>query len=107
MAAIESKLLGNNDVKIKITYSSSPKPVIAAYDYYLKDSDANPPIEHHPGDNRNSQDDIYSLPTPVNINVARYILLKSQIAAIDAPCDYEIKVEVLQNGTVTDTLLSK
>jgi len=104
MAFKEVKLTAINDVKIAITYRASPMPVLAVYDYDLKTSDANPPIEHKKGDNQNTKDDRYSLPTPIDTNKDRYILISSEIAAIDTDSDFDIIIEIFQDGFKTDTL---
>ena len=107
MAKITAEIKANTtELKIKITYSSNPAPVLAVYEYQLKESDSNPPVETHSGDNQNSQDDIYLLPTPSQINKKRYALIKSNVAAIDKDADFTIKIEVIQNDITTDTLLS-
>jgi hypothetical protein len=95
------------DVKIKISYRGNPQAVLAVYNYQLKSDEANQPVESHEGDNQNCQDDIFSLPTPIGLNVGRFILIRSQIAAVNVDTSYSIIVEVIQDGEVTDTLENK
>ena len=107
MALINSKLRGNvSDVRIQITYLGS-NPVLAGYEYQLKPGDSNSPLEDKTGDNQNTQADIYSLPVPVTDNIGRKVVLTSKIAAIDKDADYTVKMDVIQDGTITDTLISK
>jgi hypothetical protein len=104
MALIKVKLIdGVSDVKIKITFSGTT-PVLAGYVYELKANNSNAPIEERIGDNLSSQDDIYPLPTPIQENIGRKVVLTSKIAAIDRDSDYEVKMEVIQDGIITDTL---
>jgi hypothetical protein len=106
MTVINSKILSDTtEIRIRINYLGSA-PVLAGYAYELKKKDANPPIEHHTGDNQNSQDDIYPLPGAPSENVGRMAIVTSKIAAIDKDSDYEVKIEVIQDGTVTDTLVT-
>ena len=106
MALINSKLRENvSDVKIQITYLGS-NPVLAGYEYQLKPPYSNSPLEDRTGDNQNSQADIYSLPSPIEDNIGRKIVLTSKIAAIDKDSDYTVKMDVIQDGTITDTLTS-
>ncbi len=104
MASKEVILTAQQTVKIAISYVASPKPILAVYDYDLKVDDANPPIEHSKGDNQNSQDDSYFLPTPVQNNKGRYILVTSEIAAIDSDSDFDVIIDIFQDGVKTDTL---
>jgi hypothetical protein len=108
MSKITSEIKpGTNDLKIRISYLSAPSPVIAVYDFKLKISDANPPLLSFSGDNQNSADDIYTLPYPAQSNKGRYVLLQSNVGATDTDADFTIKTEVIQDGTVTDTVLSE
>ncbi len=106
MALITSKLAaGASEVKIKITYRGSA-PVLAGYEYQLRAADSNPPVEVRQGDNRNDQDDVYPLPTPIDINRGRRAIVTSNIAAIEKNAEYEVRIQVIQDGKVTDTLTS-
>ena len=73
----------------------------------MKPGDSNSPLEDKTGDNQNTQADIYSLPVPVTDNIGRKVVLTSKIAAIDKDADYTVKMDVIQDGTITDTLISK
>lgn len=107
MALIYSKLKdGVTDVKIEIIYKGT-HPVLAGYLYQLKTDDLNTPIEERQGDNVNSQDDIYPLPTPINHNKNRKVVLTSKISAIDHDAEYEVRMNVIQDGITTDTLKSQ
>ena len=106
MALIETKLKADaKDVRVIINYSGTT-PVLAGYEYQLKAENANQPIESHEGDNQNNQDDIYPLPSPISDNTGRKVVLTSKIAAIDADSDFIVRMDVLQDGVITDTLKS-
>ena len=106
MALIESKLLAAvTDVKIKITYWGT-RPVLAGYVYQLKSSNPDATVDEKNGDNTNSEDDIYSLPTPVADNVGRKVRLVSSVTAIDDDSDFTVQMDVIQDGQITDTLIS-
>jgi hypothetical protein len=104
MAFKEVRLTAKESVKVEITYKASPRPVLAVYDYDLKVETANDPIEHRKGDNQNSQDDIYFLPTPTEDNKGRYILVSSEVGAMDGDADFDVLITVHQDGIETDTL---
>ena len=107
MTLITSKIKsGVSDVRIAILYAGTA-PVLAGYEYQLKTGDLNPPIDSRQGDNQNSQDDIYALPTPAGQNAGRKAVVTSKIAAMDRDSDYEVRINVLQDGTITDTLISR
>ena len=106
MSLIKSKLkTGVSEVKIQITYKGAP-PVLAGYVYKLIANNSNAPLDYHQGDNQNSQDDLYSLPTPVMANKNRMITLTSSVAAINSDADYVVQIDVIQDGAITDTLKS-
>jgi hypothetical protein len=106
MALIYSKLkAGVTKVKIEIVYSGT-NPVLAGYEYQLKEKNSNAILDDKEGDNQNSQDDIYWLPTPITDNIGRKVLLTSKIAALDKDAEYEVKMKVLQDDINTDTLIS-
>ncbi|MFL5763829.1 MAG: hypothetical protein ACJ77K_07800 [Bacteroidia bacterium] len=107
MAKLTSKILtGTTELKIRFTYYGQPAPVLAVYEYELNSPDSNAPLESHRGDNQNSEDDLYTLPSPSEQNKGRYAFIRSTIAAIDADSSFTVKTEILQNGKVSDTLVS-
>lgn len=106
MSLIYSKLKdGVLTVKIEILYRGT-YPVLAGYVYQLKADNLNMPIEQRLGDNINNQDDIYYLPTPVRDNVGRKVVLSSQVSALDHDSDFEVIMNVIQDGQVTDSTKS-
>jgi hypothetical protein len=106
MALIESKILpGTSDIIIEIIYKGS-YPVIAGYEYQLREKDSNAILDDRGGDNISSQDDIYHLPTPSQSNIGRRAVVTSNIAALDKNSDYTVIINVYQNKTKTDTLFS-
>lgn len=106
MALITSRLLdGAEEVKIRIRYAGS-NPVLAGYEYQLKTYDTNEVLEERSGDNQEGDDDIFILPMPVAENTGRKVVLSSAVAAIDKDSDFEITMEVIQDGEVTDTLIN-
>jgi hypothetical protein len=98
MALEEFTLRAKNEVIVDIKYVSKNGPIMATYSYKLKSKSSNEPIEIHTGDNQNSQDDSFYLPSPIKLNKDRYILISSEIAAIDRDTDFKIIVSVLQDN---------
>ena len=106
MALIESKILaGTIEIKIEIIYQGT-HPVIAGYDYQLKEKNSNAVIDDQVGDNVNSQDDIYHLPTPIQDNVGRRAVITSKVAAVDLDSEFSVEIKVYQNNVLIDTLVS-
>jgi hypothetical protein len=107
MAYKEIALTAANEVKISINYLGTNQPVIASYTYQLKDSDANPPLEYKQGDNQNSADDVYYLPNPIASNKRRFILISSEVVAIEHDTEFEIEIDITQDGGQSEKMTIK
>ena len=75
------------------------KLVLAFYSFNLYEKNSNERvIKDKVGNNENDEDDNYLLPNPVNSNEGRVIHLMVSIDALDVETDYEIIIEVFQEG---------
>ncbi|HWB62168.1 MAG TPA: hypothetical protein VG603_01565 [Chitinophagales bacterium] len=77
-------------------------PFFADYTYKLREANSNALADGpKPGDNKNTQDDCYLLPTPVEQNDGRKIVLSTDFVSPPAQkgMAYSIVATVSQNGT--------
>lgn len=106
MALKESKILADTkDIKIEILYKGT-SPILAGYEYQLKEKNSNAVLDDKTGDNANSQDDVYHLPAPSMDNVGRRAVVTSKVAAADHDSDYTVIINVYQNNLITETLIA-
>ena len=75
---------------------------LADYKMLLREKNSNQQSLLLEGDNQNSQDDQAVLPTPVNVNDGRRVILKTAFTAKDATqyLDYKIKLQIYQDGNL-------
>ena len=79
--------------------------IVASYSFILWDAHSNTRLLSHIGNNQNTQDDVYELPSPVEDNDGRLIQLRTEFKALD-PINvkqHKIMVEVYQG----DELIGK
>jgi hypothetical protein len=76
--------------------------IAASYTYTLWEANSNNKIERHFGNNQNPDDDIYVLPSPVNINIDRLIEFNVSFKGLDTVDikDYTIKAEIYQGDNL-------
>jgi len=76
--------------------------MVADYGMFLKPKNSNSQTLLMEGDNLNPEDDSKELPTPASINNGRRLKLKTAYFGNhpDRKPDYEIRLEVLQDGEV-------
>src|SRR3954451_973928 len=86
------------DLKIDIQYFGK---LTASYVYTLWEKNSNAKVSEHSGNNQNSQDDFYFLPSPVNENENRIIEVFSTLN--NPPNDSDIReivaIKILQGNT--------
>ena len=77
----------------------------ASYVYTLWEANSNAQVSALSGNNMNSQDDIYPLPSPVSANVGRLIDIFSTMKnASDSDMNGVVQVILTQAGNVLDTI---
>ena len=80
----------------------------ASYVYTLWEANSNAQVSQLSGNNMNSQDDVYPLPSPVAANVGRLIDVFSTLKnASDSDMNGIVQVKVSQGGTTLTTISEK
>jgi hypothetical protein len=80
----------------------------ASYVYTLWESNSNAQVSALAGNNMNSQDDIYPMPSPVSANVGRLIDIFSTMKnSSDTDMTGIVQVKVTQGGQVLDTIAER
>ena len=80
------------------------KLVLAFYAFNLYEKNSNDRvIKDKVGNNINDEDDNYQLPNPPNSNDGRIVHLMTSIDPLDVETDYEIVIEVIQDGIIIGT----
>jgi hypothetical protein len=80
----------------------------ASYVYTLWEANSNAQVSALAGNNMNSQDDIYPMPSPVSANVGRLIDIFSTMKnSSDTDMTGIVQVKVTQGGQVLDTIAER
>ena len=80
----------------------------ASYVYTLWEANSNAQVSVLSGNNMNSQDDIYPMPSPVSANIGRLIDIFSTMKnASDSDMSGIVQVTITQGGQVVDTIPEK